>query len=83
MLLEATITTIAVGITFVSCCPWLKEMVDWFNGIRAARLHYLQVAFPGALDSEVSAERCTNNGTQQYLRTNSQLTDSNVPETRM
>ncbi|XP_029014810.1 arf-GAP with dual PH domain-containing protein 1-like [Betta splendens] len=25
-----------------------KEMVDWFNAIRAARLHYLQVAFPGA-----------------------------------
>ncbi|XP_061703427.1 arf-GAP with dual PH domain-containing protein 1-like isoform X2 [Syngnathoides biaculeatus] len=23
-----------------------KEMVDWFNAIRAARLHYLQVAFP-------------------------------------
>ncbi|XP_051905810.1 arf-GAP with dual PH domain-containing protein 1-like isoform X2 [Hippocampus zosterae] len=25
-----------------------KEMVDWFNAIRAARLHYLQAAFPGA-----------------------------------
>uniref|UniRef100_A0A8C7NB16 ArfGAP with dual PH domains 1 n=1 Tax=Oncorhynchus kisutch TaxID=8019 RepID=A0A8C7NB16_ONCKI len=25
-----------------------KEMVDWFNAIRAARFHYLQVAFPGA-----------------------------------
>ncbi|XP_074512756.1 arf-GAP with dual PH domain-containing protein 1-like isoform X1 [Sebastes fasciatus] len=24
-----------------------KEMVDWFNAIRAARFHYLQVAFPG------------------------------------
>uniref|UniRef100_A0A1A8Q1T9 ArfGAP with dual PH domains 1 n=1 Tax=Nothobranchius pienaari TaxID=704102 RepID=A0A1A8Q1T9_9TELE len=29
-----------------------KEMVDWFNAIRVARLHYLQVAFPGAPDSE-------------------------------
>ncbi|XP_037113091.1 arf-GAP with dual PH domain-containing protein 1-like isoform X6 [Syngnathus acus] len=25
-----------------------KEMVDWFNTIRAARLSYLRVAFPGA-----------------------------------
>uniref|UniRef100_A0A667YF71 ArfGAP with dual PH domains 1 n=1 Tax=Myripristis murdjan TaxID=586833 RepID=A0A667YF71_9TELE len=30
-----------------------KEMVDWFNAIRAARFHYLQVAFPGASDEEV------------------------------
>ncbi|XP_019728607.1 arf-GAP with dual PH domain-containing protein 1-like isoform X1 [Hippocampus comes] len=29
-------------------CPSPKEMVDWFNAVRAARLHYLQVAFPGA-----------------------------------
>ncbi|KAK1878232.1 Arf-GAP with dual PH domain containing protein 1 [Dissostichus eleginoides] len=29
-----------------------KEMVDWFNAIRAARYHYLQVAFPGASKSE-------------------------------
>ena len=28
-------------------------MVDWFNAIRAARFHYLQVAFPGASDEEV------------------------------
>lgn len=28
-------------------------MVDWFNAIRAARFHYLQVAFPGAGDEEV------------------------------
>lgn len=28
-------------------------MVDWFNAIRAARFHYLQVAFPGANDEEV------------------------------
>uniref|UniRef100_A0A3Q3FER6 ArfGAP with dual PH domains 1 n=1 Tax=Labrus bergylta TaxID=56723 RepID=A0A3Q3FER6_9LABR len=30
-----------------------KEMVDWFNSIRAARFHYLQVAFPGASDEEL------------------------------
>ncbi|XP_024128198.1 arf-GAP with dual PH domain-containing protein 1 [Oryzias melastigma] len=30
-----------------------KEIVDWFNAIRAARLHYLQVAFPGASNSEL------------------------------
>ncbi|XP_054861311.1 arf-GAP with dual PH domain-containing protein 1 isoform X3 [Amphiprion ocellaris] len=29
-----------------------KEMVDWFNAIRAARFHFLQVAFPGAPESE-------------------------------
>lgn len=28
-------------------------MVDWFNAIRAARFHYLQVAFPVAAESEV------------------------------
>lgn len=30
-----------------------KEIVDWFNAIRAARFHYLQVAFPVAAVSEV------------------------------
>lgn len=30
-----------------------KEVVDWFNAIRAARFHYLQVAFPGASDEEL------------------------------
>ncbi|XP_071329706.1 arf-GAP with dual PH domain-containing protein 1-like [Trachinotus anak] len=30
-----------------------KEMVDWFNAIRAARFHYLQVAFPGAPNSDL------------------------------
>lgn len=34
--------------------PILQEMVDWFNAIRAARFHYLQVAFPGASNSEVT-----------------------------
>lgn len=28
--------------------------MDWFNAIRAARFHYLQVAFPGASDVDVS-----------------------------
>uniref|UniRef100_A0A2R8PB95 ArfGAP with dual PH domains 1 n=1 Tax=Callithrix jacchus TaxID=9483 RepID=A0A2R8PB95_CALJA len=31
-----------------------KEIVDWFNALRAARFHYLQVAFPGASDADVS-----------------------------
>lgn len=35
----------------------LQEMVDWFNAIRAARFHYLQVAFPGASDEEVRETR--------------------------
>lgn len=40
------------GTTERAFCP-LQEMVDWFNAIRAARFHYLQVAFPGASDEEV------------------------------
>ena len=28
--------------------------MDWFNALRAARFHYLQVAFPGASDADVS-----------------------------
>ena len=32
----------------------IQEMVDWFNAIRAARFHYLQVAYPGASISDVS-----------------------------
>lgn len=30
-----------------------KEIVDWFNAIRAARFHYLQVAYPGAGDLDL------------------------------
>ncbi|KAF7205150.1 arf-GAP with dual PH domain-containing protein 1 [Nothobranchius furzeri] len=30
-----------------------KEIVDWFNSIRAVQLHYLKVAFPGATDAEL------------------------------
>ncbi|XP_061536510.1 arf-GAP with dual PH domain-containing protein 1 isoform X2 [Phycodurus eques] len=29
-----------------------KEIVDWFNSIRAVQLHYMKVAFPGATDAE-------------------------------
>lgn len=42
----------------------LQEMVDWFNAIRAARFHYLQVAFPGAGDEEV---RATDSVTQHAV----------------
>lgn len=45
-------------------CTVLKEMVDWFNAIRAARFHYLQVAFPGASQSDVSI--CTSINTCTY-----------------
>ncbi|KAI2663178.1 Arf-GAP with dual PH domain-containing protein 1 [Labeo rohita] len=30
-----------------------REIVEWFNSIRAAQLHYLKVAFPGATDAEL------------------------------
>lgn len=30
-----------------------KEIVDWFNSIRAVQFHYLKVAFPGASDAEL------------------------------
>ncbi|XP_042581137.1 arf-GAP with dual PH domain-containing protein 1-like [Cyprinus carpio] len=30
-----------------------QEIVEWFNCIRAAQLHYLKVAFPGATDAEL------------------------------
>ena len=38
----------------LACLLCFKEMVDWFNAIRAARFHYLQVAFPGAHHADVS-----------------------------
>ncbi|KAG7258318.1 hypothetical protein CRUP_022921 [Coryphaenoides rupestris] len=37
-----------------------KEMVDWFNAIRAARYHYLQVAYPGALDTDLVPQLTRN-----------------------
>lgn len=49
--------------------PVLKEMVDWFNAIRAARFHYLQVAFPGAPNSDVSACTRTHAHTKRAVAT--------------
>uniref|UniRef100_A0A8C1R8C1 Zgc:92360 n=1 Tax=Cyprinus carpio TaxID=7962 RepID=A0A8C1R8C1_CYPCA len=37
----------------VSVCLLHQEIVEWFNCIRAAQLHYLKVAFPGATDAEL------------------------------
>ncbi|CAL8311246.1 unnamed protein product [Arctogadus glacialis] len=37
-----------------------KEMVDWFNAIRAARFHYLQVAYPGASISDLVPQLTRN-----------------------
>jgi len=34
------------------------EIMKWFHGIRAAKLHRLQVAFPAATSSQVSAIFC-------------------------
>lgn len=47
-----------------SNCIFGKEIVDWFNAIRAARFHYLQVAFPVAAVSEVRTH------THTYTRRN-------------
>lgn len=43
-----------------SNCIFGKEIVDWFNAIRAARFHYLQVAFPVAAVSEVRTHTHTH-----------------------
>ncbi|XP_030401711.1 arf-GAP with dual PH domain-containing protein 1-like [Gopherus evgoodei] len=32
-----------------------KEIVDWFNAIRAVQVHYLKVAFPVASDNEIKS----------------------------
>ncbi|KAJ6659801.1 hypothetical protein lerEdw1_018517 [Lerista edwardsae] len=45
-----------------------KEMVDWFNAIRAARFHYLQVAFPGASDLDVSSRCLVPKLSRNYLK---------------
>nr|AAH59321.1 MGC69045 protein [Xenopus laevis] len=37
-----------------------KEIVDWFNAIRAARFHYLQVAYPLARDIELVPQLTRN-----------------------
>ncbi|XP_077412328.1 arf-GAP with dual PH domain-containing protein 1-like [Vanacampus margaritifer] len=44
-----------------------KEMVDWFNAIRAARLHYLQVAFPGAPIADLLPKVTRNYVKQGYM----------------
>ncbi|KAM4530721.1 arf-GAP with dual PH domain-containing protein 1-like [Odontesthes bonariensis] len=44
-----------------------KEIVDWFNAIRAARFHYLQVAFPGAPTSELLPKLTRNYIKEGYM----------------
>ncbi|XP_053132214.1 arf-GAP with dual PH domain-containing protein 1 isoform X4 [Hemicordylus capensis] len=44
-----------------------KEMVDWFNAIRAARFHYLQVAFPGASDTDLVPKLSRNYLKEGYM----------------
>ncbi|RLW01404.1 hypothetical protein DV515_00007876 [Chloebia gouldiae] len=44
-----------------------KEIVDWFNAIRAARFHYLQVAFPGASDSDLVPKLSRNYLKEGYM----------------
>ncbi|XP_075999411.1 arf-GAP with dual PH domain-containing protein 1-like [Genypterus blacodes] len=44
-----------------------KEMVDWFNAIRAARFHYLQVAYPGAQHTELVPKLTRNYMKEGYM----------------
>ncbi|XP_062998986.1 arf-GAP with dual PH domain-containing protein 1 isoform X2 [Elgaria multicarinata webbii] len=44
-----------------------KEMVDWFNALRAARFHYLQVAFPGASDIDLVPKLTRNYLKEGYM----------------
>ncbi|KAG9333183.1 hypothetical protein JZ751_013355 [Albula glossodonta] len=44
-----------------------KEIVDWFNAIRAARFHYLQVAFPGAGDTDLVPKLTRNFMMEGYM----------------
>ncbi|XP_048847081.1 arf-GAP with dual PH domain-containing protein 1-like isoform X5 [Brienomyrus brachyistius] len=44
-----------------------KEIVDWFNAIRAARFHYLQVAFPGASESDLVPKLTRNYVKEGYM----------------
>lgn len=44
-----------------------KEIVDWFNALRAARFHYLQVAFPGASDAELVPKLSRNYLKEGYM----------------
>ncbi|KAK2533736.1 hypothetical protein Q9233_004950 [Columba guinea] len=45
----------------------VKEIVDWFNAIRAARFHYLQVAFPGASDVDLVPKLSRNYLKEGYM----------------
>ncbi|XP_034044772.1 arf-GAP with dual PH domain-containing protein 1 [Thalassophryne amazonica] len=44
-----------------------KEIVDWFNSIRAVQLHYLKVAFPGAMDVELVPKLTRNFLKEGYM----------------
>ncbi|XP_019493019.1 PREDICTED: arf-GAP with dual PH domain-containing protein 1 isoform X1 [Hipposideros armiger] len=44
-----------------------KEMVHWFNALRAARFHYLQVAFPGASDADLVPKLTRNYLKEGYM----------------
>ncbi|XP_032315736.1 arf-GAP with dual PH domain-containing protein 1 isoform X1 [Camelus ferus] len=44
-----------------------KEIVDWFNALRAARFHYLQVAFPGASDADLVPKLSRNYLQEGYM----------------
>ncbi|XP_072299399.1 arf-GAP with dual PH domain-containing protein 1-like [Eucyclogobius newberryi] len=44
-----------------------KEMVDWFNAIRAARFHYLQGAFPVASISDLLPKLTRNFTKEGYM----------------
>ncbi|XP_053713893.1 arf-GAP with dual PH domain-containing protein 1 [Synchiropus splendidus] len=44
-----------------------KEIVDWFNSIRAVQLHYMKVAFPGATDAELVPKLTRNFLKEGYM----------------
>ncbi|XP_036408497.1 arf-GAP with dual PH domain-containing protein 1-like [Megalops cyprinoides] len=44
-----------------------KEIVDWFNAIRAVQLHYLKVAFPGASEEELKPKLTRNFVKEGYV----------------
>ncbi|XP_028671066.1 arf-GAP with dual PH domain-containing protein 1 [Erpetoichthys calabaricus] len=44
-----------------------KEIVDWFNAIRAVQLHYLQVAFPGSSNVDLIPKLTRNFLKEGYM----------------
>uniref|UniRef100_A0A6J0TAX7 Arf-GAP with dual PH domain-containing protein 1-like n=1 Tax=Pogona vitticeps TaxID=103695 RepID=A0A6J0TAX7_9SAUR len=44
-----------------------KEIVDWFNAIRAVQFHYLKVAFPVACDKELKVRLTRNFLKEGYM----------------